>query len=93
MGNLIDTQSYLGLVSEAIAVHLEIFEFWKIQEISSLMSRGARLTSVTLRTEQFSAILIGILLRFGWSGVNLTSWITTFDGLNILEVLGKFYQK
>ena len=28
-------------------------------------ARGARLTSVTLRTEQFSAILVGILLRFG----------------------------
>ena len=33
--------------------------------ISQQTTRGARLTSVTLRTEQFSVILMGILLRFG----------------------------
>ena len=31
----------------------------------AIKTKGARLTSVTLRTEQFSAILVGILLRFG----------------------------
>ena len=30
-----------------------------------------RLTSVTLCMEPFSAFLIGIFLRFDWSGVNL----------------------
>ena len=54
---------------------------------SNLTARGARLTSVTLRMEPFSAFLIGIFLWFGWSGIHLRIWITCSDGLDIFKYL------
>ena len=41
-------------------------------EKEEAMACPVHLTSVTLRTEPFSAILIGISLRFGRGEVNLT---------------------
>ena len=47
----------------------------------------ARLTSVTLCMELFSAFLIGIFLQFGWSGVNLRICITCSDEVDIFKYL------
>ena len=54
------------------------------------MGNHAHDTSVTLRTDPFSAFSIGIILQFGWNGENFPYLITSSDGVKGLDKLLNF---
>ena len=62
--------------SSALRLHkicAQIPQSVNVTQYLDVLTRDVRITSVTICMELFLVILIGILLRFGWSLVNLTS--------------------
>ena len=53
---------------------------WSVAGLYELLSSPVHLTSVNLRTDPFSVVLWGFLLRFGRNGVNFNIKITSSYG-------------